>query len=87
MADTEKFTLLRDDKQMWSPYYLAPVIRADVLAAHPDIAGILNRVSASLDTGTMTALNAKVDVDKREVADVAKEFYLGIRPQPGGEGR
>ena len=35
----------------------------------------------------MTALNAKVDVDKREVADVAKEFYLGIRPQPGGEGR
>ena len=87
LADTEKFTLLRDDRQMWSPYYLAPVIRADVLAAHPDIAGILNRISTSLDTAAMTALNAQVDVDKREIADVAKEFYRGIQPQPGGEGR
>lgn len=79
LVNTELFTLLIDDKQMWPPYYLAPVIRDNVLEAHPDIAEILNRVSASLDTETITALNAKVDVDKREYEEVAAEFWKSIQ--------
>lgn len=79
LVNTELFTLLIDDKQMWPPYYLAPVIRDNVLEAHPDMAEILNRVSASLDTETITALNAKVDVDKREYEEVAAEFWKSIQ--------
>ena len=79
LADTEQFTLLTDDKQMWPPYYLAPVVRDDVLAEHGDIADILNKVSAALDTETLTSLNAQVDVEKREYEEVAAEFWESIR--------
>lgn len=84
LVNTEDFTLLEDDKQMWPPYYLAPVVRNNVLEAHPDIAPILNAVSARLDTETVTALNAEVDVKKREIADVAKEFFDTVLNKPNG---
>lgn len=75
----EEFTLLEDDKQVWPPYNLAPVIQKSVLDANPDIADILNKVSSSLDTAKVTELNAAVDVDKREYEEVAKEFYDSIK--------
>lgn len=79
LVNTDKFTLLEDDKQVWPPYNLAPVVRDEVLNAQPDIAEKINKVSAALDTATITALNAKVDVDKEEYEDVAKEFYDSIK--------
>lgn len=79
LADTKKYTLLVDDKHVWPPYNLAPVVRDNVLKAHPDIADILNKISAKMDTKTMTELNAKVDVDKKDYRDVAKEYYNSIK--------
>lgn len=79
LADKEQFTLLEDDRQMWPPYYLAPVVRDNVLEAHPDVADVLNKVSAALDTDTLTSLNAQVDVEKREYEEVAAEFWESIR--------
>lgn len=79
LADKKKFTLLTDDKKVWPPYNLGPVIRDDVLKAHPDIADILNKVSASMDTESLTKLNAQVDIDKKEVKDVAAQYYKSIR--------
>ena len=79
LVNTNEFTLLEDDKNVWPPYNLAPVIRDNVLNTHPDIADILNKVSAKLDTKTITALNAKVDVDKEEYEKVAKDFYKSIK--------
>ena len=77
-AEKDKFVLLEDDKQAWPPYNLAPVVRDDVLEENPDIAEILGKVNAALDTETITALNAQVDVDKEEVEDVAADFYAGL---------
>lgn len=74
----DKFTYLEDDKHFWPPYYLAPVIRNEVLEANPDIADILNHVSENLDTETIIALNAKVDIEKQEYEEAAKEFYESI---------
>lgn len=79
LADTEKFVLLEDDKHMWPPYNLAPVVREEILTANPEIEEILNRVNTSLDTETITALNAKVDIDKEEVEDVAAEYWESIK--------
>ncbi|WP_017815150.1 glycine betaine ABC transporter substrate-binding protein [Paenibacillus shenyangensis] len=79
LTEKEKFTLLEDDKQVWPPYNLAPVIRNEVLEANPDIADAINKVSAALDTETITALNAKVDIDKEDYEDVAEEFYKSIK--------
>lgn len=75
LTNTDAFTVLEDDKQFWPPYNLTPVIRNEVLAANPEIAEILNGISAALDTETITQLNAAVDVDQREYAEVAQEFY------------
>ena len=75
LVETDKFVLLEDDKGMWPPYNLAPVVRDEVLAEHPDVAEILNALSAALDTETVTALNARVDIDKEDYADVAADFY------------
>lgn len=75
----EEFTLLEDDKQVWPPYNIAPVVRGSVLEANPGIADVLNAISAKIDTATITALNAKVDVDKYEYDEVAKEFYDSIK--------
>lgn len=79
LVDTGEFTLLEDDRKVWPPYNLAPVIRDNILDAHPDIADAINKVSEALDTATVTALNAKVDVDKEEYEEVAKDFYESIR--------
>lgn len=70
-----EFTLLEDDKKVWPPYNLTPVVQKDVLDANPEIADIINAISATLDTRTITELNAKVDVDKLEFEEVAKEYF------------
>ncbi|MBU9726578.1 MULTISPECIES: glycine betaine ABC transporter substrate-binding protein [Diplocloster] len=74
-----EFTLLEDDKHVWPPYNLAPVVRQDLLDKYPDVADILNKISAGLDTETVTELNAAVDVDKREYEEVAKEYYDSLK--------
>lgn len=74
-----EFTLLEDDKNAWSPYNLAPVIRKPVLEANPKIADILNKVSASLNTKKMIELNTAVDLDNRPYKLVAKEYYESIK--------
>ncbi|MGJ9385464.1 glycine betaine ABC transporter substrate-binding protein [Salipaludibacillus sp. CF4.18] len=79
LVNTDQFTLLEDDKQVWPPYNLAPVVRNNLLEANPEIAEVINKVSATLDTPTITKLNAKVDVDKEEYEEVAKEYYESIK--------
>ena len=79
LSRTDVFTLLEDDLRAWPPYYLAPVVRNDLLEAREDVADILNRVSAHLNSQVMTELNAQVDVHRREFDEVAKEFWDSIR--------
>ncbi|WP_331666091.1 glycine betaine ABC transporter substrate-binding protein [Lacrimispora sp.] len=74
-----KFTLLEDDKAVWPPYNIAPVVRKEVLDANPDIAEILNAVNTKIDIKTITELNAEVDVNKREYEEVGKKFYDSIK--------
>ncbi len=76
---SDEFLLLEDDKQLWPPYNVIPVVRQDLLEAHPEVADIINAVSAKIDTETMTELNSKVDIDKEEYDDVAAEFYDSIK--------
>lgn len=74
----DAFTLLKDDKRVWPPYNVAPVVRSEVLEANPAIAEALNRVSAALTTEDLTRLNARVDIDKEEYEDVARDFYESL---------
>jgi len=74
MISALKLKRLMDDKNLWPPYYVVPVVRKDALDANPKIADVLNRVSATLSEATMAELNYKVDGDKMEPRDVARDF-------------
>ncbi len=63
---------LEDDKGLQANESIAPVVRQDVL--DDEIRGLLNSVSDALDTETMTRLNARVEIDKEDPADVARDF-------------
>lgn len=67
--------VLQDDKALWPPYYVAPVVRKAALDANPGIADALNALAPVLTTEKMIELNRQVVGDeKKEPADVAKQF-------------
>jgi osmoprotectant transport system substrate-binding protein len=69
-----KFVALDDDKNLFPPYYLAPVVRMAALKANPKIEAIANQVSALVNNQVMRDLNQQVEVKKDEPRDVAKAF-------------
>jgi osmoprotectant transport system substrate-binding protein len=68
--------ILKDDKKFFPPYYAAPIIRADILQQHPEIATALKLLAGKIDDQEMTKLNAKVDLEKQDAKIVAKEWLL-----------
>lgn len=68
-----KFVVLDDDKHLFPPYFLAPVVRL-AIARNPRIVAALDRVNARLDTSVMQELNRQVEVDKKEPRKVAAAF-------------
>jgi osmoprotectant transport system substrate-binding protein len=68
--------VLEDDKGMFPPYQVAPVIRNDTLEANPKIAEVLNAVSAKLTNEVMQQLNYEVSGKGREPEEVAREFLV-----------
>lgn len=69
----EKFAALEDDKNLFPPYFLAPVARMD-LAKDPKATEALAKVNQLIDNATMQELNRQVEVDKKEPRRVAAEF-------------
>lgn len=69
--------VLEDDKGLWPPYHVAPVVRADTLDENPDIADILNEVQPLLTSEVMIDMNWAVEgPDQREPEDVARDFLI-----------
>jgi osmoprotectant transport system substrate-binding protein len=66
--------VLEDDRQLFPPYQVAPVVRQDALDAYPAIADSLNALSPLLTDETMQRLNYEVSGNQREPAEVAREF-------------
>lgn len=67
--------LLKDDKGLWPPYNVAPIVRQDVLDAYPQIVDRFNAVTTTLTNEVLSGLNWQVDGDaKKDPADVAKTY-------------
>jgi osmoprotectant transport system substrate-binding protein len=79
------WVVLEDDKGLQSADNIAPVVRTEIL--NDEIAGILNAISAALDSPTITDLNKQVEIDKEDAAAVAGTFLKdnGLLPS-GGNG-
>jgi osmoprotectant transport system substrate-binding protein len=70
----EKFAALTDDKGLFPPYFLAPVVRMDTVAGNAKAVEALERVGTLIDNGTMQELNRQVEVEKKEPRQVAASF-------------
>ncbi|XKE46524.1 glycine betaine ABC transporter substrate-binding protein [Halomonas organivorans] len=68
------FQVLEDDQAFFPAYALTPVVREETLEANPALAEQMNALSALLDDQTMATLNARVDVERETIEDVAQAF-------------
>ena len=69
--------LLEDDKHVQPAENIAPLVRDDYLARLPDQDGfkrLLNQLSAGISTQILLDLGIKVDVDKQDIDQVAREW-------------
>lgn len=63
--------VLEDDRQFFPKYNLSGVVNGALLEQYPQIADIVDPVSKELTNDELLKLNAKVDVDGEDPADVA----------------
>jgi osmoprotectant transport system substrate-binding protein len=71
----EKEVLLEDDKGMFPPYNSTLVMKKETAdEAGPDLPKVLNVLQEQLTDENMQELNARVDLDKKDAAEVAKEY-------------
>lgn len=68
--------ILEDDQLFFPPYEATAIIRGPVLEKHPELEDILNLLAGRISDEKMALMNAAVDLDKREPADVAREFLV-----------
>ncbi|MGO4302863.1 glycine betaine ABC transporter substrate-binding protein [Cupriavidus sp. RAF12] len=66
--------LLEDDLHFFPPYNAVPVVRKAVLDQHPELATLLNALSATLNNAAMTEMNYQVDIGQQPVDKVAGDF-------------
>jgi osmoprotectant transport system permease protein len=81
--------VLTDDKKIFPPYFVAPVIRKASLQKHPELENILNQLAGHINDSIMTELNYRVDYLKESPDNVAKNFLVEqklYKEQQNGKG-
>ena len=68
------FFNVEDDKQFFTVYNPAPVVRQEIMGKYPGIADVLAPIAKALTTEKMMELNKRVDIDKEDPEDVACDF-------------
>jgi glycine betaine/choline ABC-type transport system substrate-binding protein len=81
---------LEDDRRYFPPYDAAPVMHTGTLLRHPQIRAALDRLSGHITPGAMRRMNHAVDGQRRDPADVAREFLdslnAGVSSRAAGDG-
>lgn len=70
----EGLVILEDDKQVQPAQNLIPAMNSDFLQDNPDAADALNKLADTLTTDDLTELNTRVDLEREDAADVAKQY-------------
>ena len=76
--DALQLTQLEDNRQYFPPYDALPVVSTATMLRHPAVGRALARLAGRISNADRRAMNASVDVHKRSVPDVAREFLAGI---------
>ncbi|MFS8478994.1 MAG: glycine betaine ABC transporter substrate-binding protein [Micromonosporaceae bacterium] len=67
-------TVLEDDKNFFPVYNPSLTVRKQIMDEYPQLAAIIEPISAALDGDTLRKLNAKVDVDGENEQQVARDW-------------
>ena len=78
--------MLRDNLRYFPPYDAAVVARRSALLAHPQLRTGLAQLSGRMTVDAMRAMNYAVDVEKRDPADVARDFLRGLNGRQSNAG-
>lgn len=74
---------LEDDRNYFPTYDAVPVVRSDFLEAHPEVRELLEALGRTINEATMRRMNYRVDVERRPIREVAREFLAGLSANPG----
>jgi len=66
--------VLEDDQHYFPPYDAVPIVRRDTLQKSPAIATVLQGLAGRITAQEMRRMNYAVDGEKKDAADVAREF-------------
>jgi len=80
----EELVVLEDDMNLQTVDNVIPAVSA--AASTPELLAALDAVSAALATEDLIALNAAVDIDRGDPAEVAGEFLADVDVPTGGSG-
>ena len=81
---TDNLVVLRDDRNFWPAYNVAPVVREDTLARDPRIATVLDGLSPAITDRAAARMNAAVEGGKQDPGDVADAFVARERVSASG---
>jgi osmoprotectant transport system substrate-binding protein len=74
---SENLVVLRDDRHLWPPYNVAPVVRRATLVAQPRIERVLDGVAPAITDRAAQRMNAAVE-GGQDPADVAAAFLRSL---------
>lgn len=80
---TYDLKMLRDNQHFFPPYDAAPVVRGDLLRAHPEIRKLLAPLAGTIDDETMRRLNHAVDELGQSPQTVAAVWISGESAREG----
>ncbi|MCL2661253.1 MAG: ABC transporter substrate-binding protein [Acidobacteriaceae bacterium] len=66
--------MLADDKHYFPPYEAVPLVREDSLRRHPAIQIAMDRLAGQVSADEMREMNAAVEGQHKDVAQVVREF-------------
>jgi len=66
--------VLQDDRHYFPPYEAVPVIRAQTVQQHPEVAQALAELAGKISDEEMQHMNYAVDGQHRDAAEVVREF-------------
>jgi osmoprotectant transport system permease protein len=78
LIDSLDLQLLTDNRQYFPPYDAVPVVRTAALLREPALGRALARLAGRVSDRDMRAMNAAVDLERRDPKSVASEFIARL---------
>jgi osmoprotectant transport system permease protein len=80
LIDTLDLAVLADNRRYFPSYEAVPLIRTSSVLREPAIGEAMASLAGRVSDADMRRLNAAVDIDRRDVRDVVRDFFVSPSP-------